>query len=110
MNRLQMISCRMRRYLENGGNFRRILAERNPAQALNLPRGKLRSVFAEYLDHHPAMKPVGDLDQFGLHARQKFRPSFVGSPRPNDEQATVTGSTRDRDRVSVWADPVRKGV
>lgn len=64
----------MRRYIENGGNFRGVLAERHPAQALDLSRGQMRSVFSEYLDHNPTVESVGDLDQFGLGAGQEFRP------------------------------------
>jgi hypothetical protein len=110
MNGFQIISRRMGRDLENGGNFCRILAERHPAQALNLSRGEMRSVFAEHLGHHPTMKPVGDLYQFRFRARQKFRPSLLGLRGANDKEAPVTVSTCDGDRISVWPNPVRKRV
>ena len=85
-------------------------AERHPAQALNLSRGEMRSVLAEYLGHHPTVKPVGDLYQFRFRARQKFRPSFIGLRRANDKEAPVTVSTLHGNRVSVGANPVRKSV
>ena len=86
----------MRGYIENGGNFRGVLAERHPAQALDLSGGQMRSVFSEYLDHNTTVESVGDLDQFGLRAGQEFRPSFFGLRRANDKKAPVAMPIRHR--------------